>query len=269
MIFINTRPANRAKPLTDFLQSQGVTVIDLPLLELVACELSRQERHCLNQVNCYQALIFISETAVYHFFDFIQNHHIELNPNLAVITVGQKTADIFKNAWQKLYTLSPNVITPSQFNLPENNEGLLELPVIQSLQKNATILMLKGKDGRTLFKDSLLEKGIQIDEVDFYQRIFPASSHAIFQDFYQQSLPFQTLPKNIAVLISSLTAWQHWRALCGTLKLSEQAFVYLVLQSRLFFHLCQTVSPSSLIELQDLRPPTVLTALSKLQNHSF
>ena len=40
MLFINTRPQDRAKPLTVALQQQFIEVIELPLLELIARPLS-------------------------------------------------------------------------------------------------------------------------------------------------------------------------------------------------------------------------------------
>lgn len=258
MLFINTRPAQRAKTLTDFLQSQGVEVLDLPLLELIACDLSQQQRQYLQNINTYQAVIFVSETAVTYFFDVIKNSQISLNPNLPFIAVGQKTAQVFNQLWQKNYLTPPNLLTPSDFNLAENNEGLLKLPIIQSLKKDSQILILKGKDGRELLKNTLLEKGVTVDEVDFYQRVFPPSSVQIFQDFYQSEDFF----KRKVVLITSLTAWQHWQTLIQNMA-DVADFDYIVLQNRIANVILQDVKHTRLLIVDDLNPKAILQRLNR------
>lgn len=261
MIFINTRPKIRANSLTDFLQTYGINVLEIPLLELVACELSESEKFYLKnltQTEVYQAIIFISETAVSYFFDFIQTHHIPLNLNLTVITIGQKTAQSFENSWHNFYPTLPNLITPSQFNLPENNEGLAQLPIIKELKKGGHLLLLKGKAGRTLLKNVLIERGIVVHEVDFYQRIFPLSSIQVFQ---QHFLNYPVTQK-IIVLITSLTAWQHWQKILSTLPKVGLNFYYLVLQSRI----AKTVIDSSpnVTILSSLEPSEILIKINLL-----
>lgn len=233
MIFINTRPAERASALSEHLRQQGVTVVDLPLLALVACELSQTDKQNLFNIHDYQAMLFISETAVQYFIDFIKNHQIEL-PNTPIIAVGEKTANHCKQLWQNTFATMPNIITPSQFNLPENNEGMLQLPIIKNLQKNDNLLILKGKDGRNLLKNHLQKQNVIVQTVDFYQRIFPQNSKVIFKSFYQNWQ--QCKPKTI-VLISSLTAWQHWQDLLNKFNSLPNDFAYLVLQQRIAHHL--------------------------------
>lgn len=257
MIFINTRPTQRAKTLTDFLQSQGVEVLDLPLLELIACELSQTERQCLQNINTYQAVVFVSETAVSYFFDYIQTHQISLNPNLNFIAVGQKTAQFFRQCWQKNYSTSPNLLKPSDFNLAENNEGLLQLPIIQTLKKDSQILILKGKDGRDLLKNTLLEKGVTVDKVDFYQRIFPSTSKTIFQDFCQSD----GFSSQKTVLITSLTAWQHWQALVQD-SFDIADFDYIVLQNRIAAVIKQDFKGVRLLIVDNLKPHSILQILN-------
>lgn len=257
MIFINTRPSSRANNLTTFLQSQGIKVVELPLLELVACQLFEQEKSHLTQVNSYHALVFVSETAVSYFFNYIQTHQISLNPNLTFIAVGQKTAHVFNQFWQKNYPTPPNLLTPSEFNLPENNEGLLQLSIIQSLKKGEKVLLLKGKDGRELLKNTLLIKGVTVDEMDFYQRVFPPRSVQIFQDFCQNASFFNQK----IVLITSLTAWENWQRLIQS-QFNPNDFGYVVLQSRIAECMGQMFQENLSIKvIDDLQPTTIFNAL--------
>lgn len=268
MIFINTRPETRAKNLTDFLQSQGINVLNLPLLELVSCDLSEQEKSHLTQINAYQTLIFISETAVTYFFDFIKNYQISLHPNLTFIAVGQKTAHVFNQFWQKNYPTPPNLLTPSDFHLSENNEGLLQLSIIQSLKKGEKVLLLKGKDGRELLKNTLLAKDVIVDNVDFYQRVFPPSSVQIFQDFCQSLFYHQAFSTQKIVLITSLTAWENWQHLIQLIQpqFNPNEFEYIVLQQRIADSMAKRIGQKSVIKvIDDLQPSTIFNAIQAIQ----
>lgn len=265
MMFINTRPANRAKKLTVFLQQHNIQVLDLPLLELLACDLSDQDRQILTQIETYQALIFISATAVSYFFKFIQSHQIALNPSNSYIAVGRKTAQTFNDYWQQFYPTPPNLLTPSQFNLSENNEGLLQLPFIRDLKIGEKILLLKGKDGRGLLKNTLLEKGIIVKNVDFYQRVFPQKSQQIFQTLSQDLLKNRKNLTKPIVLITSLTAWQHWHGLIQS-DFAPTAFHYLVLQHRIANSMMKSMQHDSLIKvIDDLQPTTIFQAILTLK----
>lgn len=272
MIFINTRPETRAKNLTDFLQSQGINVLNLPLLELVSCELSEQEKSHLTQINAYQTLIFISETAVTYFFDFIKNYQITLHPNLTFIAVGKKTAQVFQTIWQnflqKSFSTSPNLHTPSDFHLPENNEGLLQISCIQNLKSGDKILLLKGKDGRELLKNTLLAKDVIVDNVDFYQRVFPPSSVQIFQDFCQSLFYHQAFSTQKIVLITSLTAWENWQHLIQLIQpqFNPNEFEYIVLQQRIADSMAKRIGQKSVITvIDDLQPSTIFNAIQAIQ----
>lgn len=232
-------------------------MVELPLLELVACQLFEQEKSHLTQINSYHALVFVSETAVSYFFEVIQTHQISLNPTISFIAVGQKTAHVFNQFWQKNYPTPPNLITPSDLHLPENNEGLLQLPYIQNLKIGDTVLLLKGKEGRELLTNTLLEKGVTVDSVEFYQRVFPANSRQIFQEFCQSK---HFLTQKI-VLISSLTAWENWQILIQS-NATPSEFAYIVLQQRIanrMLHAYQTRLSIKVID--DLQPITIFNAL--------
>lgn len=261
MIFINTRPAERAHVLTESLRQQGVTVVDLPLLALVACELSQTDKQNLTNINSYQAILFVSETAVRYFVDFVKNNAINLS-NIPIIAVGKKTADVFLQYWQQNFQYLPNLITPSQYHLPENNEGMLQLPMIKNLQKNDKLFICKGKDGRDLLKNHLQQQGVMIKSVDFYQRIFPKNSEIIFVNHVQSWQANQQKP---IVLISSLTAWQHWQQLLNKFAVLLNDFVYLVLQQRIANQLMQQ-HIQQMVVIDSLSLTMINNGLQKLQS---
>lgn len=261
MIFINTRPAERANALSEHLRQQGVTVVDLPLLALMACELIQIDKQKLSNIHDYQAIVFVSETAVQYFVDFLINNQINL-PNIPIIAVGEKTATYGEKLWRNTFAIMPNIITPSQFGLPENNEGMLQLPIVKNLQKNDKILICKGKNGRDLLKIQLQKQGVIVQMVDFYQRIFPKDSEILFKKFYQNWQ--QSKPQTI-VLISSLTAWQCWQDLLNKFNSLPNDFAYLVLQQRIANHLtAQNIQNICVID--DLRLTTITDCINKMVN---
>lgn len=261
MIFINTRPTNRAKPLTESLQQQGIKVVELPLLALEKCELTQIDKQNLFSDN-YQCILLVSETAVQYFFEFVQQNFYHFNHpkflSQAFVVVGEKTATIFCQQFQQIFKQTPNIITPTQFHLSENNEGMLQLPVIKNLQKNDNLLICKGKDGRDLLKNTLQQQGVNVVTVDFYQRVFPPQTTNLFKNFYPH---YKKDDKKPIVLISSLTAWQHWQDLLIQFGVLVNDFGYLVLQQRIANHLYhQHIEKVWVID--DLKPMTIYQKLS-------
>ncbi len=60
MLFINTRPADRAQQLTSALQAEGLTVLELPLLALEAMPWSESLATLFAQINEVQVIVVVS-----------------------------------------------------------------------------------------------------------------------------------------------------------------------------------------------------------------
>lgn len=256
MIFINTRPQHRAKNLSNFLQNQGFSVLDLPLLELVKCKLDDNDTQKLAKINDYKHIILVSETAVDYFLQNFHQKDLQALAKLSFIAVGQKTAEIFTQKFFAFFGKNPNIITPQDFNFPENNEGMLQLPAVQTLQNSDKILIIKGKDGRELLKNTLENRQIIVDTIDFYERIFDKKSEMIFKNFIKN---WQKNDKKI-VLISSMTAWQFWQNLLKNHQLSENDFAYIVLQNRIANTLTER-NIQQVFVVDDLNNQTILTTI--------
>ena len=261
MQFINTRPDQRAKALSLFLRQHGVKVIELPLLTLVEKPLTVAETAVLQTIDRYQVVVLVSEAAVKYGLARLATlvKLTELSKKITWVAVGDKTANYFNQTWQQLTELpAPTVIFPDE-KRAQNNEGLLNLPVIQALGKGDYLQVWRGIGGRELLADTLAAKGVQVHLLNLYQRILPSATTQAFA-VWQQT---QSHNQPIVVLISSLTAWQNWQQLANTQMVAN--CYYLVLQSRIAEQMLLQQANLNITIIPDLMPATILQALTTRQ----
>ena len=125
MLFINTRPAIRAKALTQCLTQAGVVVFELPLLALQARAYTTDLQQQFQQLEHVQAIVVVSPTAVEIGMQYLQRSQLELSAlsQIAWIAVGQKTADVLAQYGVEAHV--PEV---------ETSEGMLDLPLFSQRQ---------------------------------------------------------------------------------------------------------------------------------------
>ena len=295
-VVINTRPIERAAPLTEHLQAAGMIVVDMPMLTLDSRATTAQDMGLIRQwfAGDYQALVIVSPTAaasglaVWHALERQAQKSCE-NPSAQketelkalkapsyLIAVGEATAAVLNDA--KLDAASYQVLQP----LIANNEGMLAMPEIESLQAGDKLLVWRGLGGRRLLVDTLQARGVHIDSIAWYERIMPAGAMAQYEEWQTQFLAQQSLqqtnsvaqPKPI-VIVSSGTAFEHWEAIVNafavklsksdrskavrsTLKLTD--FAYVVLGERLANMVAR--QQLSYWRVEDLAPTTILAAIN-------
>lgn len=301
-VVINTRPIERAAPLTQCLQAAGLSVIEMPMLTLQARATTDKDRQMMRQwlAGDYQALVIVSPTAAASGLAMWQALEVERQkPNKTtelvesalmaletpshLIAVGDATAAVLNNA--QLPVASYQVRQPSI----ANNEGMLAMPEIESLQAGDKLLIWRGLGGRRLLVDTLQARGVHIDSIAWYERIMPEDAQSQYgqwlQDFYaQNALQANATVDRVKpiVVISSGTAFEHWASIVeaavvkvldeknleaianqsktdnAALKLSD--FAYVVLGERLANMVAQ--QQLSYWRVEDLAPETILAAIN-------
>ena len=354
-VVINTRPVERAAPLTQHLQAAGLSVVEIPMLTLQPRPITDADMALMRQwfAGDYQALVIVSPTAAAAGLAVWQalarehhGQHSERNgdkqnnesqnnesqnnesqnnesqktterQNLSapshLIAVGEATAAVLNEA--KIKAASYHVLQPRV----ANNEGMLAMPEIDSLQAGDKLLVWRGLGGRRLLVNTLQARGVHIDSIAWYERIMPHEACTQYNQWLQQfataaslpSSPSTTLasapepavpaapstaqhPKPIpkqskpVVIISSATAFEHWRQVVsqgkrqandetsaedtvkqpladstgadGLPKLKLSDFAYVVLGERL----ANMVADEQLSywRVEDLAPATILAAIS-------
>ena len=297
-LVINTRPVERAAPLTRHLQAAGMSVVDMPMLTLQPRLTTDSDMILMRQwlAGEYQALIIVSPTAAASglaIWQLLEREHqansatdkevegIKGSSNILVapshlIAVGEATAAVLNEA--KLSNASYQVLQPAI----ANNEGMLAMPEIDSLQAGDKLLVWRGLGGRRLLVDTLQARGVHIDSIAWYERKMPIDAMMQYQqwlqDFNNRNATVGVTASQQAkpiVIVSSGTAFEHWESIVqaaktfdvaaehqvmsvnAPLKLSD--FSYVVLGERL----ANMVAEQNLSywRVEDLAPETILTAI--------
>lgn len=258
MQFINTRPHSRARALTDFLQAHHIEVIELPLLELVEKPLDAAGLSVLQAIYHYRVVILVSEAAVKYglanLAKFVNVAH--LSQSITWLAVGEKTATCFVQTWRQRTDYPPPTISFPKEKHQQNNEGLLNLPLVQALGKGDKVQIWRGIDGRELLADTLKSQGLQVDLLNFYQRVLPIATEQKFAAWQRKGQHSQPS----AVLMSSLSAWQHWQQLTAATDLLTTCH-YVVLQPRIAAVMSSQHPSLTITIIHDLAPQTIFQAL--------
>ena len=299
-VVINTRPVERAAPLTEHLQAAGMSVIDMPMLTLEARSTTEQDMGLMRQwfAGNYQALVIVSPTAAASGLSVWQALEQECQAQKSsenasqqketgftgleapshLIAVGEATAAVLNGA--KLAASSYQVLQP----LIANNEGMLAMPEIDSLQAGDKLLVWRGLGGRRLLVDTLQARGVHIDSIAWYERKMPADAMTQYEQWQMQFLTQQSLqqtttavaPQKPIVIVSSGTAFEHWEAIVKAvaakvveskssmdkpthLALQLNDFAYVVLGERLANMVAR--QQLSYWRVEDLAPATILAAI--------
>lgn len=292
-IVINTRPVERAAPLTQYLQAARLTVVEMPMLALQSRPTTEQDMVLMRQwlAGDYKALVIVSPTAAASGLavwqaliseqsaqDSIDSHRYtetkEVKAPSHLIAVGEATAAVLNDA--KIQPASYQVRQPKV----ANNEGMLAMPEIESLQAGDKLLVWRGLGGRRLLVDTLQARGVHIDSIAWYERTMPVDAMAQYQQWLQGFLTQDIAPSKQSkpiVVVSSGTAFEHWESIIKTV--AEQAleknldsdmlssaalkltdFAYVVLGERLANIVAE--QQLSYWRVEDLAPETILAAIS-------
>lgn len=221
MLFINTRPLDRAKPLTMALQQQSIDVIELPLLELIARPYSDELQSLYQQITSVNIIVVVSPTAVEIGMKYLNKMQVSLAAlaHIQWIAVGQKTAESLMRFG--IHSFIPEV---------ETSEGMLNLPLFNSLDVPTNIAFWRGEGGRPFMMDALMSKGHRVFNFVLYERQCPEQSKHAIETIKQQ---LQQSP-SYKMVVSSEASWLNWINLIENNRDILNKADYWVLGERLF-----------------------------------
>lgn len=259
MLFINTRPADRAQQLTQALQAEGLAVLELPLLALEAMPWSESLAHLFAHIDRVKVIVVVSPAAVAFGMQ-------------ALDRAGGKPEDLHHVQWIAVGQATAQALLPYGFesHVPEveTSEGMLRLPVLQHLDSSAQIAFWRGEGGRQFMMDTLSTQGVEVLNFVLYRRDCPVSTAQTLQahlDVIREALP-------CVLLISSEASWNNWLRLAQHYSLEQTAMYCFVLAARVTRLVKQSCHEHQLgyqvIQLEDLKQDTILKQLHAVQGNT-
>jgi uroporphyrinogen-III synthase len=194
---LNTRPANRAAPLTQALRQAGAEVDELPLLVNEPIEPGPSQRGLLMDLDRYRAVFVVSPTAAALGLECLRDVWPQWPVGVAWIAVGEATARVLEQAG-----LAPWV--PAV----ETSEGVLALPPLAALGAGDRVLVLRGEGGRNLVRDWLQSRAVRVDYLDLYRRRLPEAAAVQWRALSADRAPH-------AVILTSGESLRNWLAVAG------------------------------------------------------
>lgn len=254
-MFINTRPLDRGRALTLSLQAAGYHVVDIPLLVLQPRPFDLQLDHLYQRLNQVQVIVVVSPTAVDVGMDYLRKANIDVTQleHVQWVAVGQTTA--LRLAGYGFSSHLPEI---------ETSEGMLSLPLFETLKPMSKVAFWRGEGGRQFMMQQCLEKQIEVLNFVLYERACPCETKQNALNF-SQMIEQSTFP--IWACISSEASWKNWLQLFQGQPNIIQSCHYLVLGERLYnllnddkYHLNLNYE---LTQVDRLDPHTILQVLEQ------
>lgn len=259
MLFINTRPKDRAASLTNALGAAQVPVIELPLLELVAVPYAESLARLYHQLPQADVIVVVSPTAVHVGMQYLQQagHTLDDLAHIQWIAVGQTTQTVLQS-----YGVESHV------PMVETSEGMLQLPVLTGMATGSTVAFWRGEGGRLFMMQQLQSLGIHILNFILYQRQCPQSTHQKMHEV----IPQLEQTQHYVVLISSEASWLNWLQLLQQHQHLIVRGIYFVLGQRLTHVLNRYAAQQQclfqVLQLEHLQHDAILRQLVRVQGNA-
>jgi len=164
-----TRPEAQAAPWAVQLESLGFATARLNLLAITAVEDETKIRAIKNKIldfDLYQKVIFVSQNAVDHGMDWLEDYWPQLPIGIDYFAVGATTARKLAN-----YGLQVQDLAISESG-GMTSEDLLSAEHLQHVE-GEKILIFRGCGGRGHLAEELRKRGAWVDYCELYERQLP------------------------------------------------------------------------------------------------
>ncbi len=157
-----TRPAHQAEHLCHLIEQAGGIATRHPVIEIIAPDNIQATQDKLSRLKNCSVAIFTSANAVEWLFQ-LASPSFHWPQGVQVAAIGKSTANALR-----AHTISVDIIPEQGFN----SESLLAAAAMSSVS-GERIVILKGKGGRKLLAETLLQRGATVEDIDLYQRKMP------------------------------------------------------------------------------------------------
>lgn len=162
------RPEPSATELDNALSAMGAQCHKLPGLAIHSVTPTDAERQHILNLDQYTHVIALSQHAAVPALELIDEYWPQFPVQQSWFAIGRATAN----------TLAQHVETLIQPEADLTSEDLLALPELADMN-DSRVLILKGRNGRTVIEEALLKRGAKaVDNIELYERITPSYSDA-------------------------------------------------------------------------------------------
>ena len=163
-----TQAQAQSKRFTTLLKQKGATVLHCPTIEIIPLE-SKETTAFLKNIFDYDWLVFMSQNAVYYFFEQLKKHKIRKQSlqGCRIAAIGKITREALKQ-----HKLRVN-LTPSVYQ----SESLAV--AFKGTVDERKFLILSSLNGRTVLKEGLEKRGAVVNICPLYKTVVPVENAKI------------------------------------------------------------------------------------------
>ena len=165
---IVTRPLAQAQNILLELESRLATTVHFPTISIDVAKNLSAPKQCLQNIDQYELIIFISANAVHHAMTIAKELSIDLQTN-QLVAIGPAT-----RAALNAYNCDVSIVPQAGFT----SEALLLEPDLQNLS-HQKILIIRGVGGREYLGSTLRSRGAIVDYAEVYERNLPLNRNPI------------------------------------------------------------------------------------------
>ena len=173
-----TRPAEQAENLANALSQAGAMVVRFPVMSIQPLTGCSKVLDLARQIQNYDMLVFVSRNAVNVMFQHYLDA-VKLPDTIRIFAIGESTA----------FALEQYGISAIRSSGPvADSETLLRLPELQQIN-NLKVLLVRGKGGRDLIKQTLQQRGAEVEIIELYVRGLAEHDENESHRLWQQTAP--------------------------------------------------------------------------------
>ena len=230
-----TRAQHQSADLCDLINKFGGEPIEFPVSEVISTNLNEKTANDLRQkLKNAGILIFVSPNSVICAFHVFRQWKIEISMNTKILAVGPGTAKQLSERGIRIHSLPKP---------PYDSDALIDLPILQDI-RNYDILIFKGLIGREIIKDSLLERGANVEDFPCYEIVKAKTfDHNVIEMWRKAMLD--------VVILGSTSAADHLRSILEEEALDLMLRILLVVPSRRVADYCISIGFRGNIKVSD------------------
>lgn len=256
-----TRPKAQAEPWAERLRTMGAETSVISLLEIMPVSEETQIRAIKNRIldfDLYSKAIFVSQNAVEHGFEWLENYWPQLPYGVDFFAVGETTAKQLQEHGVKVTDLAQSQTGAM------TSETLLQSPALQSVT-GEKIIIFRGLGGRPHIGEVLSARGAQVDYCELYERLLPAESREAFTQLLTRNLP------HVVVVLHSGEALDNLYKIVCQMTVNPQDIMvnmHLLVPSQRIFELATAVGFTKVSAAQNATEASMLQGLLDLKRAS-